>query len=56
VLVVWFTWGGLRDIRNLFRKLEKVKVNPNDDGMVVEHNSADVAPAMAKDETRITKE
>lgn len=42
VLVVWFTWGGLRDIHRLFIRLEQVKVNPEDDGTVVgHHNLAD---------------
>ncbi|XHR28449.1 MAG: sodium:solute symporter [Chthoniobacteraceae bacterium] len=32
---VWFTWGGVRDIRKLFRLLAEQKVNPLDDGTVV---------------------
>lgn len=43
VMVVWFTWGGLRDIRDLFRRLEKVQVNPDDDGTVVGHHNRDEA-------------
>lgn len=35
VLVVWFTWGGLKDIRQLFIRLEQKKdEDPTDDGTV----------------------
>ncbi len=46
VTSVWFTWGGLRDIFSLFRKLRLAKVNHADDGTVVGHrNLADLMPA-----------
>lgn len=32
---VWFTWGGVRDIRALFRRLRLEKSNPLDNGIVV---------------------
>lgn len=32
VMVVWFTWGGLRDIRILFERLKTVKRDAADDG------------------------
>jgi SSS family solute:Na+ symporter len=39
---VWFTWGGLRDIRSLFRRLGGERtINPLDDGFVVGHQSLD---------------
>lgn len=41
VTAVWFTWGGLRDMRNLFRRLHAQKVNPLDDGTVVNHQNLD---------------
>ena len=38
---VWFTWGGLRDILDLFRNLRKAKANDLDNGMVVNHHNLD---------------
>jgi SSS family solute:Na+ symporter len=36
---IWFTWGGLRDFRALFRRLSREKVNVLDDGTVVGHQN-----------------
>jgi SSS family solute:Na+ symporter len=41
VTAVWFTWGGIRDIRALFRHLRLQKVNHLDDGTVVGHENLD---------------
>ncbi len=41
ITAVWFTWGGLRDIRSLFRRLREEKVNVFDDGTVVNHHNLD---------------
>lgn len=42
---IWFTWGGLRDIRSLFRRLKSVAINHRDDGTVVDHQNFDeIAP------------
>lgn len=38
---VWFTWGGLRDIRRLFQRLRVQQINPLDDGTVVGHQNLD---------------
>ena len=38
---IWFTWGGLSDIRGLFRRLKGTKVNPLDDGRVMGHQNLD---------------
>jgi SSS family solute:Na+ symporter len=38
---VWFTWGGLRDMRALFQRLKVQKVNNLDDGTVVNHQNFD---------------
>jgi SSS family solute:Na+ symporter len=35
VTSVWFTWGGVRDLRRLFRSLRSVKRDALDDGTVV---------------------
>ncbi|MDQ8194756.1 hypothetical protein QEH59_09990 [Coraliomargarita sp. SDUM461004] len=43
VTAVWFTWGGLRDIFALFRRLKEEKVNDLDDGTVVGHQNLDEA-------------
>ncbi len=41
VTSVWFTWGGLRDMRELFRRLRGSRSNALDDGTVVNHHNAD---------------
>jgi SSS family solute:Na+ symporter len=41
VTAIWFTWGGLRDIRALFRHLRLQKANHLDDGTVVGHENRD---------------
>ena len=43
VTAVWFTWGGVRDIRLLFQRLAHKQVNHLDDGMVVNHQTLDEA-------------
>lgn len=46
VTSIWFTWGGLRDIRALFRRLREEAVNPLDDGFVVDHQNLDEKAAL----------
>ncbi len=38
---IWFTWGGLIDTFDLFRRLRLQPNNPLDDGRVVEHQNLD---------------
>ena len=38
---IWFTWGGVRDIRNLFQGLGHKHTNHLDDGTVVNHQNLD---------------
>jgi SSS family solute:Na+ symporter len=38
---IWFTWGGVRDIRRLMISLKTEKVNPLDDGTVRGHQNLD---------------
>lgn len=38
---IWFSWGGFRDMRDLFRKLSREKINHLDDGTVVGHQNLD---------------
>lgn len=45
---IWFTWGGVRDIRDLFRNLKKAKTNVLDNGMVVDHHNLDEPGQKAK--------
>ncbi len=45
VTSIWFTWGGLRDLRDLLRRLKLEKVNPLDDGTVVDHQNLDEVPS-----------
>ncbi|MBU0479157.1 sodium:solute symporter [bacterium] len=35
---IWFTWGGIRDIKRLFKRLSTIKRNDMDDGTVVHHH------------------
>lgn len=43
---IWFTWGGVRDIREIFRRLRAQKVNHLDDGTVVDHQNLDEREAL----------
>ena len=43
ITTTWFTWGGIRDLRRLFRNLRTVKRSHLDDGMVVDHRNLDEA-------------
>ena len=46
VTAVWFTWGGVRDMRRFFARLRQEKVDVMDNGMVVDHrNLEDIALA-----------
>lgn len=38
---IWFTWGGLRDMKELFRRLRHQQINPLDDGTVVNNQNLD---------------
>lgn len=38
---IWFTWGGVRDIRDLLRRLKGERINHLDDGTVVGHQNLD---------------
>ena len=41
VVGIWFTWGGLRDMRDLFRRLRGEHLNALDDGTVVNNQNLD---------------
>ena len=43
VTCVWFTWGGIRDLRRMFASLRTVRRNAHDDGTVVGHRNLDEA-------------
>jgi SSS family solute:Na+ symporter len=45
---VWFTWGGIKDIRLLFQRLRDQKVNALDDGTVVDNQNLDELAAEKK--------
>lgn len=34
---LWFTWGGIHDIRALFRSLKSYKIDDSDNGTVKDH-------------------
>ncbi len=40
---IWFTWGGIGDIRALFRRLRDHRANVLDDGTVVDNQNLDEA-------------
>ncbi|MEI9998876.1 MAG: hypothetical protein WDO13_06765 [Verrucomicrobiota bacterium] len=43
---IWFTWGGISDSLALFRQLRAERVNPLDNGVVIDHqNLAETAAA-----------
>lgn len=44
VTSLWFTWGGIHDMRALFRRLRQEKINPLDNGMVINHQNLDESP------------
>lgn len=44
ITTVWFTCGGIIDIRAMFRQLRDHRVNRNDDGRVIGHVNADDLP------------
>lgn len=50
VMAIWFTWGGLRDMRELFRRLRVQKVNVLDNGTVVGDQNLDEAGGKASPE------
>jgi len=41
VTTVWFTWGGVRDLRRMFKALRIVGRDARDDGTVVGHSNLD---------------
>ncbi len=45
ITAVWFSWGGIHDMREFFRRLRGQRINHLDDGTVVDHhNLADETP------------
>jgi len=45
---IWFTWGGVKDMRLLFRRLRQQQVNVLDDGTVVDNQNLDERAAENK--------
>lgn len=39
ITAVWFTWGGVRDMRLFFRRLKEERIDVLDNGMVVDHHN-----------------
>lgn len=46
---IWFTWGGVSDIRALFRRLKAASVDERDDGSVVGGQNRDSAAVAAEE-------
>ncbi|MFA5865068.1 MAG: hypothetical protein WC975_10335 [Phycisphaerae bacterium] len=55
VTTVWFTWGGIRDLRRLFVTLRTQQRNVFDDGRVVDHHNAGEILTDASAEARLPK-
>lgn len=36
---IWFTWGGIRDMRVFFKRIKEERVDPLDNGMMVNHHN-----------------
>jgi SSS family solute:Na+ symporter len=57
---IWFTWGGLRDMRRLFRRLKDHRDDIRDDGTVLNHQNLDdlsaQKPAASRLETPASRE
>jgi SSS family solute:Na+ symporter len=45
---IWFLWGGIRDLRQLFRDLKGVTRHAHDDGTVVGHQNLDEVEAQER--------
>jgi len=41
VTTVWFSWGGIRGMRELFRRLKAERMDEQDDGTVINHHNLD---------------
>jgi SSS family solute:Na+ symporter len=41
VIGVWFTWGGIIDSFDLFRRLRGERINTLDNGVVINHQNLD---------------
>ena len=50
ITAIWFTWGGIRDVRRLFHDLSLRIDNPLDDGTVKGHVSLADIPLIGSDE------
>ena len=44
VTAIWFTWGGIRDMRAFFSRLREERVDALDNGMVVNHHNLGEKP------------
>jgi SSS family solute:Na+ symporter len=47
ITTIWFTWGGVHDLKKLFHSLKTVKRDAHDDGSVVHHpqRQGDISPS-----------
>ena len=45
---IWFTWGGISDTIDLFRRLSREQANPLDNGAVIDHHNLDEKPLLAR--------
>jgi SSS family solute:Na+ symporter len=52
ITTIWFTWGGLRDLRRMFVTLRTQRQDIQDDGRVINHHNADEAEVERTKETQ----
>jgi SSS family solute:Na+ symporter len=50
ITTVWLTWGGVRDLRRLFRDLRTCERSALDDGMVIDHRNLDEVAKEARNQ------
>jgi SSS family solute:Na+ symporter len=52
IVTVWLTIGGVHDLKQMLRLLARIKRNPLDDGMVIDHQNRDEHPVEQDPEIR----
>jgi solute:Na+ symporter, SSS family len=52
IITLWYTVGGVYDLRRMLHLLAQIKRNPLDDGMVVDHQNRDERPGDLRSESQ----
>lgn len=51
VITPWFLWGGIRDLRDLFRRLKQQKLDPHDNGAIEQATAPETQKRSGERET-----